>query len=791
MRNETTAEEPAEDAPAELVRRARALLLCDELEQALALLSPRASDDPSCALLSGVAHFRQERYREAAGEFRAAIALGGVAGVELERLLGLSRANDLCDIRRPVPERYDFDAALLGRGPQPGSACAQARPREKAVRSPLGAVTRATGELAGELFGKGLSLLTAAFGEPAGRGEGQSVFTTWYERDFARAMLMLAHRRQRLNRENLFSAYPPGRRVGFLWDASVRPAWTHWARTADGSWNDANEPMAGAAFTRFGSNTDPAQTAPETEEGTLLSPNPRTVSRRLLTRDKGFRAIPFLNLTAASWIQFMVHDWVSYGDPEKTRFYRIALDDDDPVRKRLELPYMRVFATQRDPVVRPGDRDDSHINEVTAWWDGSQIYGSDVATQAAVRSGEDGKLRLDPKTGNLPVAEDGVERTGFRRNWWVGLSMLHALFSREHNSICDMLKASHPSFDDQRLFDTARLITVAVMAKVHTVEWTPAVLPNPVLAAAMNANWYGLLTNLLRGKRSRRTVAQINIADPIVGGIVGNKTDNHGVPYSLTREFVAVYRLHSLLPDEVALCRVGEPEVSRRFSLNELRQRGAHRITDEVSMADLFYSFGIQHPGQLVLNNFPTTLQELSIPGAPFYDLGAVDVLRDRERGVPRYNAFRRLMGLTPIGRFEDLTDDADELRALAEVYDDVEQIDLLIGNLAEAHRPKGFGFGETLFEVFILNASRRLEADRFFTESYNEETYTYEGLRWIDEATFKSVLMRHHPELRATGLANIDNAFEPWDVGPLSLERHPLRAFDPELRERDARRGG
>jgi hypothetical protein len=307
----------------------------------------------------------------------------------------------------------------------------------------------------------------------------------------------------------------------------------------------------------------------------------------------------------------------------------------------------------------------------------------------------------------------------------------------------------------------------------------------------MNSNWFGMLTNSLRSKKERRTVSTINIADPIAGGLVGNATDNHGVPYSLTREFLSVYRLHSLLPDQIAIYNLGGGDVpSRTVALAQMRQAASHKLTEAVSMADLFYSFGRQHPGQLVLNNFPETLQNLSIPGAGFYDLGAVDVLRDRERGTPRYNQFRRLFGLKPIARFEDLTDDVEQVKALKEVYASVEDIDLLIGNLAETHRPTGFGFGETLFEVFILNASRRLQADRFYTDFYNEDVYTQHGLAWLDEVTLKSVLLRHHPELIASGLSSVDNAFEPWDLGELDPKRHPLRGFDKQLRAQDRRAG-
>ena len=127
-------------------------------------------------------------------------------------------------------------------------------------------------------------------------------------------------------------------------------------------------------------------------------------------------------------------------------------------------------------------------------------------------------------------------------------------------------------------------------------------------------------------------------------------------------------------------------------------------------------------------------------------------------------------------------------VRKLKEVYgsqpQDVEKLDLMIGTLAEDCRPTNFGFGETLFQIFILNATRRLQSDRFYTDNYNEETYTKEGLDWIDDSDLKTVLLRHYPELSSTGLANIKNAFEPWDTADrLDPKRHPLRGFDRKLR--------
>lgn len=76
---------------------------------------------------------------------------------------------------------------------------------------------------------------------------------------------------------------------------------------------------------------------------------------------------------------------------------------------------------------------------------------------------------------------------------------------------------------------------------------------------------------------------------------------------------------------------------------------------------------------------------------------------------------------------------------------------------------PKGFGFSDTAFRVFILMASRRIKSDRFLAgDGWSEEVYTKEGLAWVESETMGSVLIRHFPELRPA-LHGKDNAFRPW----------------------------
>ncbi|CAN6852566.1 unnamed protein product [Brassica oleracea var. botrytis] len=175
------------------------------------------------------------------------------------------------------------------------------------------------------------------------------------------------------------------------------------------------------------------------------------------------------------------------------------------------------------------------VNTRTPWWDGSVIYGNDEAGMRRVRVFKDAKLRISGD-GLLERDERGVPISGDIRNSWSGFSMLQALFVKEHNSVCEMLKERYPDFDDEKLYRTARLVTAAVIAKIHTIDWTLELLKTDTLTAGMRINWYGFLGKKVKDKIGARF-------GPILSGLVGlKKPRDHGVPYSLTEEFVSVYR---------------------------------------------------------------------------------------------------------------------------------------------------------------------------------------------------------------------------------------------------------
>lgn len=640
------------------------------------------------------------------------------------------------------------------------------------------------------------------------------------------AMYRFIMRRRNLYDTSLLPTQPPPSDPRMdRWDPLYRAT-----RTADGTFNDLQDPCMGSAGTRFARNFPLKRLNELFREQTagnrshLLSPNPRTISRTLLTRDR-FRAASSLNLLAAAWIQFQVHDWFNHrrrpplppGQPpppeQRNELPPVELDpqDDWPGRNAGEST-MQIRATLPDdtidrqsPDFGPGRRFEGladfpvYRNTETHWWDASQLYGSSQDKQSRLRQ-DDGSGKLLTVAGRLPVdpTRAGIDLTGFNDNWWAGLNLLHTLFALEHNAICDELKGAYPDWSGERLFQTARLINAALIAKIHTVEWTPAILGHPTLYIGMRANWWGILTQRLTTIIGRLRV--LRDLQEEVSGIPSSEQDHHASPFSMTEEFVSVYRMHPLIPDEYRVYDLQTDELAVGCSFNDLQGDNTRDFVERAGVNNLLYSFGVAHPGAVTLNNFPRALQHFrrmkdedhTFPQGEPLDLGTIDIMRDRERAVPRYNNFRRMLMMAPcisynrlvgvplIKCFSGLSNRQIKerkawARQLKTSYPDKEDLDLMVGLHAEV-LPRGFGFSDTAFRIFVLMAPRRLKSDRFITTDFNADVYTQVGLDWIEQNTFKSVLLRHHPEL-APALDDIKNAFTPWQ----RTERPSPAPFDPD----------
>src|SRR4051794_3633667 len=275
----------------------------------------------------------------------------------------------------------------------------------------------------------------------------------WARLPYLLGLATLVGLRGRLRERNLIDTGVPT--VG---DPSAGPIE---ARRPDGYFNDLLQPGMGGLDAPFGRNAPARPDPPE------RSPAARAVSETLFTRET-FLPATGLNVMAAAWLQFEVHDWVMH----------------DKIKAEWDLGAGKTMFKLRDA-------GDAFVSDETHWWDVSQLYGTKDAFVMKVRA-DGGELVVDDAL--LETIEQAVRDANSPEvNMWVALALLHIVFAREHNAIVARLHQVYPHFDDDRLYALARLINSALMAKIHTVEWTPAMIGHPTTEKAIMATWYGLL----------------------------------------------------------------------------------------------------------------------------------------------------------------------------------------------------------------------------------------------------------------------------------------------------------
>lgn len=576
-------------------------------------------------------------------------------------------------------------------------------------------------------------------------------YVPWYRLPPRLSLLNLVFLRKVLRRLNLMDTEPHEAPPKAQPVPDPIPERARTERSYDGAYNDLSAPKMGSVGAAFGRNLKPDY-RPELFD----TPNPVTVSRELLYRER-FLPATSLNVLAAAWIQFQVHDWVNHRRYKPgERSVEVPLPPGGGAwHNRPGGPAENVMRFAENVGIEvPGGRPPFLFgNTASHWWDGSEVYGEDEQAARLLREpGGGAGIRLED--GHLPITANGLPLTGFNDNWWMGLSAMHTLFAREHNAVCEALRAEYPSMSEERVYQTARLVVAALIAKIHTVEWTPAILATEAIDIALKTNWQGPPKNWLNELGLWLFEAHS------LTGIPKTLPDHHTAPYSLTEEFVTVYRMHPLIPDDFELCEHNFGQRLETVGFPDIRGGAAESQIRKTGLANTLYSFGIAHPGAITLHNFPRALQHFERDGE-IIDLSVVDLVRTRRRGVPRYNDFRAGLHKRRIRSFEELTENPDTLARLKEVYRSVDEIDTVVGLFAE-NPPAGFGFSDTAFRIFILMASRRLQSDRFLTVDYRPEVYTPLGIDWVEQGGMNSVILRHCPELAAL-LPRDASAFAPW----------------------------
>ncbi|XP_065303828.1 salivary peroxidase/catechol oxidase-like [Dermacentor albipictus] len=384
---------------------------------------------------------------------------------------------------------------------------------------------------------------------------------------------------------------------------------------------------------------------------------------------------------------------------------QIDLSPDDRFYGQFQqncLEFVRSVAAPR-PKCAFGPRE--QLNQLTAYLDGSAIYGATDEEAKALRSMTDGRLSSTVFSSDemLPLQPEGVQacigdgacfRGGDTRvNEQVGLTAMHTLWMREHNRVAAELKRLNPGWKDEILYQEARRIIAAEFQHITYNEYLPLLLGRQIMKEF----------DLLLTPRGYS-----NSYDPELNAGIGNVFAAASYRYG-----------HSLVQGHIDLINE-DGSVHKRLPLATQFFNPAELT--EPGNIDRFYRGLITQPSQSYDGFMSEQLTNhlFEPPGFPFgTDLAALNVQRGRDHGLPSYNDWREFCGLSRIEDFSQLADvmSPQAAQAFAQVYRFPDDIDLFIAGINE--RPVTGGALGPTFACTIAEQFRRMKnGDRFWYEN-------------------------------------------------------------------------
>ncbi len=460
-------------------------------------------------------------------------------------------------------------------------------------------------------------------------------------------------------------------------------------RSIDGAGNNLEHERWGAAGIELLRLTTPSYGDGKATPAGADRPGAREISNACADQHASDRNSAGMTHFLWAWGQFVDHDISLSGsaEPREPMDIRVPAGDiffDPAGTGRMALPFSRsVYRSDRDGVRQ-------QLNEITAWLDGSMVYGSDARRARALRRKRGSSDRLkNGGNGLLPFNRRGLanapsarDRSMFlagdvRANENAALTSLHVLFVREHNRIARMLRRQG-GLDNEERYQLARALVGAQIQAITYNEFLPALLGSGAIAP-------------YEGYR------------PEVNPGIANLFST------------ACYRFgHSMLP--ARLPRFGAD--GRPIPEGHLRLRDAFFAPEAVVETGIepflrgLASVRAQEVDALVVDDVRNFL--FGDPGLGGFDLAALNIQRGRDHGLPSYNEARADLGLAPASSFADVTVSVEAQERLAAIYSSVDAIDAWVGVLAEDHVP-GAMVGELPFHVIRDQFERLRDADRFW----------------------------------------------------------------------------
>ncbi|KAF5250356.1 hypothetical protein FANTH_4456 [Fusarium anthophilum] len=504
----------------------------------------------------------------------------------------------------------------------------------------------------------------------------------------------------------------------------IRNKSTWWFRTYEGHCNwlkkgESGEGSIGSARPRDYQQCTYADGISKPRDG----PNPRAISNAFFQRKKKiyYDHTPLL----LGLIEFIMHD-VTYSQDSIDAFIEVRMPKDEenfPLNTTLRVP--RTASMLGTGTSRSNPRE--NVNMATTWLDISSLYGSTSYVAYRLRSKVDGKLLTQEvqspgttsKASYLPFNTMGVPtntRPGVepedlfaggdpRTNEdWLLLG-IHTLLLREHNRLCDILRKQKPSWDDEQLYQTVRLIMSAkhaLIANAYQMAYWTEDMPWP------RDDGFPLYRQMFG-----ENALEINPANTYPWPLV----TKNGKPMTVSAEMAVVYRFHEfIIPSFPIKDQNNKTLWEQNLFDTSFNSTGFLDVGLERILAGALSSH---------IPNFKSGVDESFrsaglYRGRPF-DIVVSSIVHEREQGLPTFNQYFRAYNvqdpdvIVPIrDTWDKFSSDPEVIRDLKKLYKHPDDVDLVVGCQLDEESFPGTTVPKSALIISLFSLFGMGNSDRF-----------------------------------------------------------------------------
>ena len=491
-------------------------------------------------------------------------------------------------------------------------------------------------------------------------------------------------------------------------------------RSFDGKNNNAAHPLWGSASSDYLREISGAHYADGISAPAGANrPSARAISNALVAQgDVSTADQRGLSTCVYEFGQFLDHD-IGLAAGGTTEAFDIAVPAGDPWFDPASTGTMKIWMDRSAFNPNTGIKTPrEQFNKVTAFIDGSQVYGSSNDRAQWLRAGTGGRMKVRATAfGNMLPLNDGTQANDdavgnpvtslvvagdVRANEQPGLTTFQTVFVREHNLHADRIAKERKDWNDEKIYQEARKIVVAELQVIVYNEFLPALMGQKL------PRYNGYKPTVQPGISNAFAAAAYRNGHSMVGPDIGVVNDQFVEIDSLPLQ--NVFFNPSILPG------IGGVDPIIRYFAIDTQQITDTKIVDP-------------------LRNFL-----FGPPGSGGFDLGALNIQRGRDHGLSDYNTMRADFGLQRLRNFSQITSDTALAATLQNLYKSVDNIDAWVGMLAEDHVP-GASLGQTHIAIMRDQFMRLRDGDRFW---YQNAMFNKQQMAVIESTRLSDILMRN-----------------------------------------------